>query len=322
MNGPSLSQFNVPINSIAILSGFITNKKSGKQPRWLKHVVKNHRNYAKKHGYDYVFRSDYSMPASSASSEDPFYVGCWSKPSFILDLLDSGYEYVFWIDADSIFTNFSVDLKDLIKMKKDFIFTGDRFDVCNSGHLFFKNTPFSKQFLTRWDESRFLKFSDIEKSKIEFWVTEDNYSFGDQTNLNALLNKNFLGVTDFIDAFNIINGYPGNKSRAHSNWQEIYNPADSKNIPNIERDLIRPEIRDCIGIVPQRRLNSYPNISAGRGRYHFRDPIVHFVSDTKQHLQKMSFFTGYLVRYGLYFSPMLWIYLIQWFRKVVRSNSQ
>lgn len=299
------------MNSVAIISGFISNKKSGKQPKWLRHVIKNHENYAKKHGYDYAFRSDYAMPASSASSRDPFYIGCWSKPSFILDFLDSGYEYVFWIDADSVFTNFSVDLNDLIKTGKDFIFTGDGYDVCNSGHLLFKSTPFSRKFLTRWDESRFLNFSSFDKNKIGFWVTDDGYSMGDQTNLNALLNKDFTCSSEFIEAFNNINGYLGNKTRIHQNWQEIYNPAESKNIQNIMRDLIGSEIQQHIGIVPQRRLNSYPNISAGAGRYHFRDPIIHFVSDTKQYLQKIGFLAGYLIRYGIYVSPILWIYPMQ-----------
>ena len=83
---------------------------------------------------------------SQSDQTNPFYVGCWSKPQFILDCFESS-DYVFWIDSDSIFTNFNRSLDDLIQINKSLVFTGDVYDVCNSGHLFFRNDFVSKKIL-------------------------------------------------------------------------------------------------------------------------------------------------------------------------------
>jgi galactosyl transferase GMA12/MNN10 family len=169
--------------NIAVLSGYYSLKKNHTKPKWLATVIKNHQNYCRAHGYQYFFRDDYIAPVSKTNNADPFYLGAWSKPQFIKDLLSKEFDYVFWIDSDSIFTNFKVGFEDLIATNKNIIFTGDCYDTCNSGHLFVKNSDFSISFLDQWDKSRKINCLEIDDSQIGFELTDDGFSRSDQTNI-------------------------------------------------------------------------------------------------------------------------------------------
>jgi hypothetical protein len=175
------------MTSVAIVSGYILRPDEVKYPRWLKCIKKNHQNYAKKHGYHYVFNEHFSFSASKSASQDPEYLISWSKPSFILDLFDAGYEYVFWINPNSIFTNFSRDLSDLMEKCGDFIFTNDEYASCSTSHLFFKKTAYSRSLLSNWDGYRFLKPSILEGFNNAVLITEEGYWYSDQESLSALL---------------------------------------------------------------------------------------------------------------------------------------
>ncbi|WP_353432647.1 putative nucleotide-diphospho-sugar transferase [Polynucleobacter sp. MWH-UH23A] len=294
--------------SLAIVSGYVSKPGSGRKPRWLKSVKKNHQNYASKHGYAYIFREDFACSASNTSAHEPFYVGTWSKPTFILDLLNQGYEYVFWIDSDSIFTNFKIGFDDLIRTQKDLIFSGDAYDVCNAGHLLFRNSDFSKAFLEKWDETRFFNYRDSGSAADGFWITADGYGISDQANLNALLSKNIETSLDLLEGFNAINGYPENPLRKHRDWQKLYSPKTPNYCDQILRDLIRPDLHANVLVVNQRRLNAYPKSICGEARYQPRDPLVHFVSDTKDYLVKANIISLLLMSYGIYITPFIYTY--------------
>ncbi len=291
---------------LTILSGYYQSNK-GDLPQSIQTIIRNQKRYCKKFSYHYVFRTDCSKPTSAFDQNNPFYLGCWSKPKLILDCFEFS-DYVFWIDSDSIFTNFNRNLDDLIQIDKSLIFTGDVYDVCNSGHLLFRNDLTSKKILKEWDQTRFLNFEEIPKEDIGFELTRDGFIMGDQTGLNAVLNANIKNSVDLCKAFNKINGFTGNPKRCHLDWQKQFLPISQKNINNIKRDLIRTDLRESIGIVPQNRLNAYIDSVEGAPHYRYGDPIVHFVSHSKKYLNRMGTIERYFVERGIYVSPFLWIY--------------
>lgn len=264
--------------------------------------MNNHINYCFKHNYSYKFCTNYTKPASQVNNS-PFYLGTWSKPGFILTELSSNlYDYIFWIDSDSIFTNFNLSFDDLVLTGKDITFSGDYSDVFNGGHLLVKNTEFSFDFISKWEASRFINFSKY-KDQISFDITQDGYALGDQTLFNALLNCNSLNPEELIVGFNTINGFDGNHNRNYDNWRYLFSESDSC-LENIYQDLINKKIVEHIQIVPQRRLNSYLDSTSKQVMYHYKDPIIHFVSTSKSYLENRNIIFYKLIEFGIYISPL------------------
>ena len=304
-------------NKLTILSGF-HQTNGGDLPPSIQTVILNHKRYSKKFGYHYVFRRDCAKPTSVSDQANPFYLGCWSKPQFILDSLESS-DFVFWIDSDSIFTNFNRSLNDIVCINKSLIFTGDIYDVCNSGHLLFRNDSISKKILKEWDQTRFLNLDGIQKEAAGFELTRDGFVMGDQTGLNAILNASIKNSSDLCKAFNTINGYTGNPKRVYLDWQKRFLPVSQKNINNIMANLVRADLSGQIEIVPQSRLNAYIDSIEGAPCYRFGDPIVHFVSHSKKYLNRMGIIERYLVEHGIYISPFLWIYPSRFFKHLFQK---
>lgn len=309
--------------SVAIISGYYSANPNAPMPRWLRLVVQNQENYAKKHGYHYVFRSDCAPATSEENKKDPFYLGAWSKPLFIQELLEKDFDYVFWIDSDSIFTNFNLNFDDLIALEKDIVFTGDCYDVCNSGHILLKNTEFSKNFINDWERSRFINCSSLDKASLGFDTTKDGFSRGDQTNFNALLVGPITSCQDLVNNFRVINGFPGNQDRKFKDWQKLFTPISDVNIQNIFSKLINPALKDHLYITKQNRLNAYVNKVENSPVYQPGDPIVHFVSNTKKYLVNMGWIESQLMIRGMYITPFFWHYprkqLKEWFKRTFRA---
>ncbi|KAH7288561.1 hypothetical protein KP509_31G031500 [Ceratopteris richardii] len=111
-------------------------------------VSPNKRSYAKRHGYDFIDASsllDRSRPPS------------WSKILAVRKHLPH-YDWVFWNDADSLVTNPTIALDDIIdsivgsidfENMPDFIVTEDVTGI-NAGMFFFRNSTWSIHFLDRW----------------------------------------------------------------------------------------------------------------------------------------------------------------------------
>lgn len=302
---------------LTILSGY-HQANDCDLPLSIQTVIQNHKHYSKKFGYHYVFRKDCSKPASVSDQYNPFYLGCWSKPQFIMDYLESS-DFVFWIDSDSIFTNFNRGLDDLIHINKSLIFTGDIYDACNSGHLLFRNDSISRKILREWDQTRFLNLIERRNEASGIELTHDGFVMGDQTGLNAILNSTIRNASDLCKAFNTINGYTGNSNRLYLDWQERFLPISQEKINNIKRNLIRSDLRESIEIVPQNRLNAYIDSVEGAPRYHFGDPIVHFVSHSKKYLNRMGIIERYLVERGIYISPFLSIYPLRFLKYLFQN---
>ncbi|EFJ20553.1 hypothetical protein SELMODRAFT_443878 [Selaginella moellendorffii] len=119
-------------------------------------VTPNKRAYVDLHGYDFIDASD-CLDRSRPPS--------WSKILAVRKHLAS-YEWVFWNDADSLVTNPTISLEDIVNSvvgdvefqdMPDFIVTEDVTGV-NAGMFFFRNSEWSQQFLELWwNQTSFIK---------------------------------------------------------------------------------------------------------------------------------------------------------------------
>lgn len=257
--------------SLAVVSGWF-----GEVPEVVEDVSLNHKAFAHRHGYSHYFfgNRDISPPASLIDGSADYH---WIKPQLLRTcLLD--HEYVFWMDMDSVFFDLSESLEDLKRFRKNFVFTGDRFDVFNGGHLFLRRSDFSFELLEKWEELRTARFPILSTTQ----QGKEGY-VGDQVAMNYLLSGGDPQQSRVAETgkelFNKINGWTGNEERLHKDFHLRYSPADSRNLRRT-KSLVAKAFRKDVQIVPQYRLNSYPwwtnHAPATR-----KGPIVHFVPPYK-----------------------------------------
>jgi hypothetical protein len=103
----------------------------------------NHRLYARQHGYRYIFDSTPRFDKRTYMR----------KLEAILEYLDL-FDWLFWIDDDAYFTDFSVPLERFIDMApgSDFIvckspWTKEIFTHISSGQFLLRNTPTARRFI-------------------------------------------------------------------------------------------------------------------------------------------------------------------------------
>jgi galactosyl transferase GMA12/MNN10 family len=103
----------------------------------------NHRLYARQHGYRYIFDSTPRFDKRTYMR----------KLEAILEYLDL-FDWLFWIDDDAYFTDFSVPLERFIDMapESDFIVckspsTKETFTRISSGQFLLRNTPVARRFI-------------------------------------------------------------------------------------------------------------------------------------------------------------------------------
>ncbi|KAF4691541.1 hypothetical protein FOZ60_015269 [Perkinsus olseni] len=107
---------------------------------------RNHVRYALKHGYGY-----FAVECNWSDRGFPH----WSKLLIARHLLEGhglsrAPEYLFWMDADSLFMNASIRIEDHLvtpNPSKDFIFSGEREMVINTGHFLLRKSQWSLDFL-------------------------------------------------------------------------------------------------------------------------------------------------------------------------------
>jgi len=105
----------------------------------------NVKKYCEKYGYEYVLREQNDTNIS------PY----WYKVFLVRELLDTNkYEYVFWMDSDTIINNFDIDIgKDILnKYDSDIFVASDntKYDIVNAGLFVVKNSPIGKSFINHW----------------------------------------------------------------------------------------------------------------------------------------------------------------------------
>lgn len=203
-----------------VVCGIAIGTEYNKKP-WVKHAVENHKMYCKKHNYKYVLRT------KSKTDRIPN----WEKIHLLLELMnDPNNQFLFWMDTDSVFTNFDLKIEGLLNSKHHFYFSGDT-NIINTGHFILKNSDWSKEQLKHiWD------------------IYPADYGMGSD---NAAMSV-WLGG--------------GNGKMSHEEQKITYKSVDkgykNKNIQKkIEsgeaKEYITPNLRDKVKLLPKKTINSY-----------------------------------------------------------------
>lgn len=151
--------------------------------------------YAEKHGYDFVVFKD-----RMANDRAPQ----WDKVKVLEKVLDMGYKYVFWIDADAYFNIHEIPLEAFLDEDHEMYICDDLpnsqgYSNCwvNTGTMLIKNTAFMRQFVTRWWNTNMPKYmygnyheqtvldtiiknDPYVKSKVKIYAAKAFNSLGDE----------------------------------------------------------------------------------------------------------------------------------------------
>jgi hypothetical protein len=269
------SYVNINPNKIIVLSGHVGE--------YSEHVAKaknNHTEYCMLHGYSYYFEDNLTKLFSQNELKKygvmNFY---WLKVRLAKKVLgDSQFTHIFWIDSDSIFVDMRRSLDDLVHKEKDLVFTGDAWDLFNTGHFMFSKSSWSLKFLDSW-----LELYGQQSTSIETTHKTDNGFIFEQPAAAILLSGGFNSEKNLDDRFNKINGYAGNKRRKHKFFCYLFSPSRSHRL-FLSKLLVAREMRNHVAIVPQSRLNAYSFRLPGTPYFSTKGKIMHFVGNTKSDL--------------------------------------
>jgi len=212
----------------------------------------NHARWCALHGYRYACFFE-----NLANRPDP----TWSKIPIVQQLFDQGAEYVFWMDADSLFIHDGVDLQWACDLDRDFVFAGDLNVVFNAGHFLARNRPWTRKFLS-------------DAFQVYPWPQwEDN------------------------GAMMVVLG--GGNATNPLSWQPAFDrmkvPTRSQQeCEHAMVHLIPRSIADHVSVVPQHRLNSYEWPGGGGHAALLRgDPVLHFAGcSAKEKVALVERFAG------------------------------
>jgi hypothetical protein len=210
----------------------IASLYTGGASSWVE-AQENHREYAQKHGLNYFSAvcqdkfayGPYTIPTRSAA---------WSKFALLQKLFDVGVQDVFWMDADGVFMNHQINLKDIrSQYPQDFVFTGDMNSILNAGHFFLRNSPWSVDFMKK--AYRICPLPD----------------FQEQGSMMVLLGG---GSADDRGSWN---GAYYSVSRSCSSEAEV----------SVCRNLISEGMRPHAQLIPQILINAYPGMYSESGPF-------------------------------------------------------
>jgi hypothetical protein len=163
--------------------------------------------YCKKHGYDFLDDTDGLLIGEDGRSPH------WSKLLLLRKYSDQGYDFLVWMDADTIIINFNQTLEQLwvdsgMDEAHEMLFTRDPRGSINTGIFFMRCSKWAKSFL----ESAYTNVLS-------------HYAWHDQAAIIDLYRNNFSGAKSKIHIENRtwkFNSYPSEK-----------NTGENKNIPEI-----------------------------------------------------------------------------------------
>jgi len=121
----------------------------------LRMTFMRHSAYAAAHNMDYYNIQGDIFPDMLSEA------GAWAKVGLVNDMLNKGYKYVFWIDADAAIMDFTTDLRDAVKdcdigacehdpAKSKYLADLKIEKHINVGVMYFKNTTGTKKFVEKW----------------------------------------------------------------------------------------------------------------------------------------------------------------------------
>jgi hypothetical protein len=135
----------------------------------------------------------------------------WNKLLIIQELFNKGYDFVFWIDSDSVFVRFDEDIADQIEADKDlymvkFVDHVIEGEVPNTGILLIRNSPWSKMVLEKlWGFEKYLAYKWKDQAAfVEFFgligkLNKHNWHFKDDTLVNIQPNEELLRKVKWMD---------------------------------------------------------------------------------------------------------------------------
>ena len=266
------------VSKVAVASAYV-----GHPPEYLASALENHSQYCSIHRYDYHFYQDKDILGLMGRLPGDANMMTWFKPYILLDLFAQGYEYVFWTDTDSLFTVLGKSFGDLQERRASFIFTGDAWDLCSAGHLWFRNTAFSEEFLRAW-----LKWEGLSLPNLHTSHKNQSHQIADQPALNIQLHGGMhFDPERAVDLFNGVNGHRVNVDRTHKNFRWFFSPTRAGNLKRAQ-SLIHPSLSGECTVIVQSRLNSYPFRLWPAQKAKRDHPIVHFPGASKDQLLRYA----------------------------------
>jgi hypothetical protein len=181
------------------------------------------------------------------------------------------------MDGDSFFLNMDTKLEKFGELGVDFVATGDKNDMVNAGHLFFRNSEWTKKFLKNWKEFRTpMDSATYEQFKLittHITLYKGQPSLLDQSPINILLaGGDPAKMSEWFSVFNKVNFWEGNPFRLHD---VTYSPLVKENLERTN-SLLTEDMKKHVRIVEQRVMNSY------RSNYQNGDFILHFAEGNKE----------------------------------------
>lgn len=142
-------------NNSTVITNLINNNKITKLNKKNKILIITYDN--RKENYIHLHNLNITNYVKKYNYEYKFYTRCdkniyWCKIHMVLDALKSNnYDYVVWMDSDTVIKNFNIDIGDILNSYSSDIFIGmdnnDNYDITNSGVFIIKNSIIGKQFL-------------------------------------------------------------------------------------------------------------------------------------------------------------------------------
>lgn len=150
----------------------------------------NVKSYCDKWGYEYIHSSD------NTNGTSPY----WFKIFLVQKiLLTNKYDYVFWMDSDTVINNFNIDLgKDILHLYNSDIFLAPdnmKLDISNAGLFVIKNSEIGKQFLDDWT-NEYLPMCERGNGKLKGRWAMSCY---EQGIMNKLIDETYGKYTTFLD---------------------------------------------------------------------------------------------------------------------------
>lgn len=153
--------------------------------------------YCQKWNYDYLNYTEKSIDIS------PY----WYKVLLINNILNTNkYDYVFWMDSDTIIKNLNIDIyRDILsKYDSDIYISPDntKYDICNAGLFVIKNSPIGKQFMIDW-KNEYKGFCRKNNQLLGKWAL----ACYEQGQLNNLIIKKYAKYTTMLHKHIFYNNY-------------------------------------------------------------------------------------------------------------------
>ena len=193
--------------------------------------LKGMEKYAKKYGFDIKLFNNIT------SNRPP----AWNKILIVQKLLEDPkkYDFIFWIDSDTLFWRFNEDIRQEIEENKDFYLVKTDYlgmDLPLSGAFLIRNSEWSKQFLKGvWG---------LKKYTYHHWW--ENAAIDDLLGFKEIIKYNkyklfFTGILYKITLKHQVTSFL-NKINLHKFLNKLFNNNTTKNLITIETPKVNKNI--------------------------------------------------------------------------------